>query len=233
MQYSKLKSKGFVVLTSLAISLAACNSNRSSNTVADTTAATTQSLSDTMQEQAVVPPETPPEEAAPVTSSQSKTQSAPVTSSQSETQSAPQPSNSATSTKEVIIKKKVEVIVEAPPVAKYPKVKMDKSGVYEYSEISPEYPGGPAAIERYINNHINYPQHALNNNIQGKVNVSFVVNEYGQVNGAHIIGKGLGNGLNEEAVRVVSSLPNWKPGTVKGKPIKTKMTLPITFRIES
>jgi protein TonB len=111
-------------------------------------------------------------------------------------------------------------------------MKPDKSGVYEMTEIRPAFPGGQPALEDYINNHIEYPQMAIDDTKQGTVNIQFVVDENGNVRNARVLGSSLGDGLDEEAVRVISSMPKWEPGKVKGKNVKTRLTLPITYQIE-
>ena len=110
--------------------------------------------------------------------------------------------------------------------------KPDASGIYDATEVRPVYPGGQAALSDYIANHIDYPQMAIDDNKQGTVNVQFVVDENGKVQSAKVVGSKLGDGLDEEAERVISSMPKWNAGTVKGKPVKTRVTVPITYQIE-
>jgi len=110
--------------------------------------------------------------------------------------------------------------------------KPDASGVYDATEVRPAYPGGQAAISNYIANHIDYPQMAIDDNKQGTVNVQFVIDENGKVQNAKVVGSKLGDGLDEEAERVVSTMPKWNAGTVKGKPVKTRIIVPITYQIE-
>ncbi len=100
------------------------------------------------------------------------------------------------------------------------------------TEVRPAYPGGQSSLEDYITNNVEYPQAAVDNNKQGTVNVQFTVDENGNVSNAQVIGSKLGDGLDEEAVRVVSKMPKWTAGSVKGKNVKTRVTLPITFKIE-
>lgn len=123
-------------------------------------------------------------------------------------------------------------MVELAPVVKNAPIKKDNYGIYVYPQTYPTFPGGQPGIERYMVNHINYPKAALNTNKEGKVGVMFVVDERGRVRDAHISGNKLGRGLDEEALRVVSSMPPWNPGTVNGHPVKTRITLPIIFQIE-
>src|SRR5882757_2236351 len=122
------------------------------------------------------------------------------------------------------------------PMANKEKMMMDKEGVYNNAEVMPEFPGGQDALANYVNNHVEYPQQAIDDNITGTVKVSFVIDEKGKVTGAQLMngnsGK-IGKGLDEEALRVVNDMPAWKPGKVKGKTVKTRLELPITFQFEA
>lgn len=108
----------------------------------------------------------------------------------------------------------------------------DRNGVYETTEVAPAYPGGQTALENYVSNHMEFPQMAIDDNKEGTVNVQFVVDENGKVQDAVVVGAKLGDGLDEEAERVISAMPKWTPGKVRGKSVKTRLTLPITLKIE-
>jgi TonB family protein len=98
----------------------------------------------------------------------------------------------------------------------------------------PEFPGGQRALDNYVNDHINYPQDAVDNDVAGVVRVSFVVDEQGKISKAKLVSRQrIGNGLDEEALRVVNKMPEWKPATMHGKKIKTRLELPISFQVES
>jgi protein TonB len=129
-------------------------------------------------------------------------------------------------------KKRGRATVSAIAENKNAKIQADKSGVYEMSEVRPAYPGGQSELENYITNNIEYPQTAVDNSREGTVNVQFTVDENGNVSNAKVLGNKLGDGLDEEAVRVISKMPKWTAGSVKGKNVKTRLTLPITFKIE-
>jgi len=129
-------------------------------------------------------------------------------------------------------KRRGRATVSAIAENKNAKIQADKSGVYEMSEVRPAYPGGQSALEDYITNNIEYPQTAVDNSREGTVNVQFTVDENGNVSNAKALGTKLGDGLDEEAVRVISKMPKWTAGSVKGKNVKTRLTLPITFKIE-
>ncbi len=111
------------------------------------------------------------------------------------------------------------------------KVEKDKEGIYSKTEKQPEYPGGEAALSKFVETTISYPQDAIDQNTEGTVNVSFVVDEKGKVTNPVIAGKKIGSGLDEEAIKVVQQMPEWKPGVVKGKAVKTRLSLPVTFKL--
>jgi len=114
------------------------------------------------------------------------------------------------------------------------KMTRDKEGVYNRTEPMPEFPGGQPALSAYVENHLNYPQQAVDDNKTGTVRVSFIVDETGKIINPHIVGNNkVGDGLDEEAVKVVKNMPAWKPGKVKGKNVKTRLELPITFQLEA
>lgn len=111
-------------------------------------------------------------------------------------------------------------------------MKKDKMGYYNRTEVLPTYSGGQNALENYITNNIQYPQEAIDNNVEGVVKVQFGVDENGNVTNVSTIGNKIGYGLEEEAIRVVSKMPKWTPGQVKGKNVKTWRALPINYRLE-
>jgi periplasmic protein TonB len=112
------------------------------------------------------------------------------------------------------------------------KMVKDKQGIYNRTEVEPAFSGGESALENYIISAIEYPQNAIDNNIEGKVNVRFAVDEKGNISNVSTFGEKIGYGLEEEAIKVVSDMPKWTPGQVKGKNVKTWRTLPINYRLE-
>lgn len=110
------------------------------------------------------------------------------------------------------------------------KIEKDKMGIYTRAEVSPSYGGN---LESYIQDNIQYPQDAIDNNVEGTVQVQFAVDENGKVTNVSTLGNKLGYGLEEEAIKVVSAMPKWTPGQVKGKKVKTWRTLPIVYQLES
>lgn len=105
-----------------------------------------------------------------------------------------------------------------------------KEMVFDMPEQMPQFPGGGDAMDQFVNETIKYPAAAKEKRIQGKVYVQFVVEKDGSITDV-IVRRGTNELLDAEAVRVVKLMPNWKPGSVKGKPVRVRYTLPITFSL--
>ena len=103
---------------------------------------------------------------------------------------------------------------------------------YITEENMPEYPGGQAAMYNFINTHIHYPKRSRKKGIQGKIYVSFTVEIDGSLSDIKVV-KGVSNGeeLSDEAIRVLKLMPNWKPGSMEGKAVKVKFTIPFNFSL--
>lgn len=106
------------------------------------------------------------------------------------------------------------------------------SGIVPYDELDtdPSFIGGEAAMIKYLSSNISYPEAAKVNNIKGRVIVEFVVDKNGNISSPKVL-RSPDKILDTEAIRVVSKMPKWKPGTKDGKPVSTKMTLPIKFEL--
>jgi len=141
-------------------------------------------------------------------------------------------SSSMAAKKHMTATKKGHITVGSISAKRTASMKPDKNGVYQMTEVRPSYPGGHAALQDYINNHIDYSQAAIDNNSEGTVDVQFVVDEKGNVTNAKAVGKELNSDLDDEAVRVVSNMPKWTPGKVRGKNVRARVVLPITYKIE-
>jgi protein TonB len=102
--------------------------------------------------------------------------------------------------------------------------------VVDIADEMPEYIGGEAAMKRFLSENIEYPERAKMTDIEGKVVVGFVVNSDGTVVDAKVL-KGIGGGCNEEALRVVSMMPKFKPGRQGGRNVRVRFVLPIAFRL--
>ncbi|MFC4231865.1 energy transducer TonB [Parasediminibacterium paludis] len=130
---------------------------------------------------------------------------------------------------------KGKVIIESnaavvKPLSNATKV-MDNEGYYDRVDVLPSYPGGDKALAKFVEKNITYPQEAINDGVEGTVNVMFAVDENGTVYTPSTKGEALGYGLDEAAANVVRKMPRWNPGSIKGKNVKTRFTLPITFQI--
>jgi len=123
-------------------------------------------------------------------------------------------------------------VIEVVPVIQQEKEKEEEeSQVFFIVENMPEFPGGEAALRKFIANAVKYPVIAQENGIQGKVYVNFVVDQHGNVTNAKIA-RGVDPSLDKEALRVVNSLPKWKPGMQRGKAVRVSYTVPISFVLQ-
>ena len=95
-------------------------------------------------------------------------------------------------------------------------------------ENEPEFPGGEDSLYAYIARNIVYPEAAKKEKIEGQVYVSFIVEKDGQLTGVKFL-RDIGGGCGEEAIRVVKSMPKWKPGTQRGKPVRVQYHIPLRF----
>lgn len=102
--------------------------------------------------------------------------------------------------------------------------------IFTIVEDQPEPQGGMGAFYQYVSKNLNYPNQARRMGIEGKVFVQFVVDKDGSITEVQAI-KGIGAGCDEEAVKVIQNAPKWKPGKQRGRPVKVRMILPITFKL--
>lgn len=107
----------------------------------------------------------------------------------------------------------------------------DEQVIWQVVEQDPEFPGGVEALYKYIQQNIKYPQLAKENDITGRVFVTFVVERDGSVSNVKAA-RDIGGGCGAEAVRVVKSLPKWTPGKQRGKAVRAAYTLPVNFTLQ-
>jgi periplasmic protein TonB len=124
-----------------------------------------------------------------------------------------------------------EVVEEAQVKAEEVQEDVDEAEPFVVVEEMPMFPGGEAALLAYIAEHTQYPEVAKENNIQGKVIVRFCVTSKGGVDKVSIL-KGVDDELNKEAIRVVQTLPAFKPGKQGGKPVPVWYMVPINFTLK-
>lgn len=108
---------------------------------------------------------------------------------------------------------------------------VEEQKIFYIVEDPAEFPGGIKALYRYIQNAVKYPVIAQENGVQGKVYVKFVVNESGKVSKAEIL-RGVDPSLDNEALRVINSLPDFKPGKQRGNPVKVYYNAVINFQLQ-
>ena len=102
--------------------------------------------------------------------------------------------------------------------------------VFDVVETKPNPPGGMAGWNKYLSENLRYPEDAQSQGIEGTVIVAFVVNTDGAVSDIEIL-RGIGGGCDEEVYRIVKGSPNWTPGMAGGKPVRSRMRLPLRFKL--
>jgi len=123
-----------------------------------------------------------------------------------------------------------EVIEEyvAPEVVEEEVVEQE---IFKIVEEMPAFPGGEAKLMEYVAKNVKYPQIARETGVQGRVYVNFVVEPDGSVSNVSVL-RGIGGGCDEEAIRVVKSMPKWKPGKQRGKAVRVSYMLPVNFKLQ-
>lgn len=102
--------------------------------------------------------------------------------------------------------------------------------IFTIVEEMPTFPGGEQALLEYMAKNTKYPPLARENGLQGIVVVTFVVDERGRIKDAQVL-RGIGGGCDEEAMRVVQSMPHWKPGKQRGMAVRVQYNLPFRFTL--
>ena len=126
--------------------------------------------------------------------------------------------------------KDVEVVI-APPV-EAPVEEEEEEVIFMVVETMPEFPGGQQALFKYLGENVKYPVIAQENGIQGRVICQFVVNKDGSIVDVVVVRSSGEPSLDKEALRVINSMPKWKPGKQRGKPVRVKYTVPVNFRLQ-
>ena len=121
-----------------------------------------------------------------------------------------------------------EYVYEAPEIEEEEIVEAE---IFKVVEEMPEFAGGAGKLLEYIGKNIKYPMMARESDIQGKVFVQFVVEPDGNISHVQVL-RGIGGGCDEEAVRVVESMPKWKPGKQRGAPVRVQYMVPIVFKLQ-
>ncbi len=112
----------------------------------------------------------------------------------------------------------------------FDKMKPNEDGVYQIVEEMPQFPGGETKLMEYVAKSLTYPQEARDKGIDGRVFIGMVIEKDGSVSNVKVL-RGIGGGCDEEAVRVIKSMPKWKPGMMKGEPVPVSYQIPINFKL--
>jgi TonB family protein len=137
----------------------------------------------------------------------------------------------AQDTQDQKLKEEQQRIQKAEQQKTISKNKASGEEVFKVVEVMPEYPGGQAAMIDYLIGNIKYPDEAKKAGVQGTVFVKYIVEKDGSITHTEVI-RGIGSGCDEEALRVVSAMPNWSPGKEGGKPVRVEFALPIKFALD-
>ena len=124
-----------------------------------------------------------------------------------------------------------QVQTYTPPAVVEEEEEESAQQIFTVVEEMPEFPGGQGALLQYLSKSIKYPVIAQENGIQGRVSCSFVVEKDGSVTDVQVL-RGVDPSLDKEAIRVITAMPKWKPGKQRGKPVRVKYTVPVTFRLQ-
>ena len=125
--------------------------------------------------------------------------------------------------------KNKQVVIQAP--VQVAVVEEESEVVFMVVESMPSFPGGDAALFKYLSDNIKYPVIAQESGIQGRVICQFVVNRDGSIVDIEVV-RSVDKSLDAEAVRVISKMPKWTPGKQRGKTVRVKYTLPVNFRLQ-
>lgn len=106
----------------------------------------------------------------------------------------------------------------------------EQGEVFQVVEGQPEFPGGIKALMEYLKENVKYPQTAQDRGVQGRVIVGFIVEKDGSIIDAYVM-KSIDPQLDGEALRVVRNMPKWEPGTMHGKPVRVRYSIPVVFRL--
>lgn len=127
---------------------------------------------------------------------------------------------------------KEEVVAPVSPEAKEaPADSTAKDEVFMVAEQMPEFPGGMKELLKFLQNNLKYPENAMKNNVQGRVIVQFVVEKDGTLT-EFKVARSVDPDLDAEALRVLQTMPKWKPGMQRGKIVRVKFTVPVSFKLQ-
>ncbi|MBO7601718.1 MAG: M56 family metallopeptidase [Bacteroidaceae bacterium] len=126
-----------------------------------------------------------------------------------------------------------DILPDTPPLEEpAPQINPEDTVIYQVVQSMPEFPGGMVELMNYISSNVRYPADALAAGIEGRVTTMFIIERDGTLSNVQIL-RGINPSLDAEALRVIRSMPTWKPGYQNDKPVRTRYTVPVNFRIQS
>lgn len=132
---------------------------------------------------------------------------------------------------EIDVEADEETIIDDAPIIDETEDLEAEEKIFVFLEDQPEYPGGDEARIKFIANNIEYPEIAKESGVQGTVYLTFVVEKDGSISNVRVL-RGIGAGCDEEAIRVVKNMPNWKPGKQRGRSVRAQFNMPIKFILQ-
>ena len=126
---------------------------------------------------------------------------------------------------------KDKVVAISAPVTSAPIEEEEDHVIFQVVEKMPSFPGGDAALFKFLGENVKYPVIAQENGVQGRVICQFVVNRDGSIVDVEVV-RSVDASLDKEAIRVIKSMPKWSPGQQRGKPVRVKYTLPVNFKLQ-
>ena len=117
-----------------------------------------------------------------------------------------------------------------PVIPKVVEPEVPEGYIFVAADVMPEFPGGLSEMFRYIGESLNYPELAKQTDISGTVSLTFVVEPDGSITNVTLL-RGIGGGCDEEAIRVIKSMPKWNPGLQRGEPVRVRFSIPVTYRL--
>lgn len=126
-----------------------------------------------------------------------------------------------------------DILPDTPPLEELaPQINPEDTVIFPVVQFMPEFPGGMVELMNYISSNVRYPAEALAAGIEGRVTTIFIVERDGTISNVQVL-RGVEPSLDAEALRVIRSMPTWKPGYQNDKPVRTRYTMPVNFRIQS
>jgi TonB family protein len=130
------------------------------------------------------------------------------------------------------VKTAVSTFVAPPtPAPIAPSITPDHTGYPSQVDIPAEFPGGINKARQFIADNLQYPEEAQEEEIEGTVRVKFVIEKNGALTNIEIVNK-LGYGCDQEVIRVLKRMPKWTPAMLKGAPVRSQFTMPVSFRLQ-